>query len=88
MNLDEFLHKKRSTSEIHELSLSQFERARIEYNRDKMIIGSPKTIMKKLEELSERFNVNEIMLVTITHSHKAKETSFRLIAKEAGLAPS
>ena len=68
--------------EIHELSLSQFEKARIDYNRSKMIIGSPKTIGEKIRELSERFHTNEIMLVTITHSYEAKENSFRLIAEE------
>ncbi len=72
-------------NEIHEMALSQFETARIDYNRRKMIIGSPKTIMKKIEELRKRFNTNEIMLVTITHSYEAKVKSFKLIAKEAGL---
>lgn len=71
--------------EIHEMALSQFEMARIDYNRRKMIIGSPKTVLKKIEELRKRFNANEIMLVTITHSYEAKVKSFKLIAKEAGL---
>jgi len=68
--------------EIHEMSLSQFEKARIDYNRSRMIIGSPKMIGEKIRELSERFFTDEIMLVTITHSYEAKENSFRLIAKE------
>ena len=71
--------------EIQEMSLSQFEIARVEYNRSKMVIGSPKTIMKKIAVLSERFKTNEIMLVTITHSFEAKVQSYRLIATEAEL---
>ncbi len=71
--------------EIHEQSFSVFERDRILYNRRRMIIGSPQTIGRRLGELSERFQTNEIMLTTITHSFEAKKKSFELIAKEIGL---
>lgn len=71
--------------EIRSLNLSPFEEARIQYNRQRMIVGSPKTIMNNLWDLSERFHTEEIMLVTITHSFEEKLKSFQLIAEEAGL---
>ena len=71
--------------EILEQNFSVYERDRILYNRRRMIIGSPQTIGRRLEELSERFRTNEIMLTTITHSFEAKKKSFELIAKEVGL---
>ncbi|WP_099159955.1 LLM class flavin-dependent oxidoreductase [Virgibacillus ndiopensis] len=48
----------------------------------KMIIGNPREVRSKLEELQKLYNVNEFMLVTITHSYEARLKSYELIAKE------
>jgi len=38
-----------------------------------------------LMEMEEKYQADEIMLVTITHSPEAKRKSYRLIAEACGL---
>jgi alkanesulfonate monooxygenase SsuD/methylene tetrahydromethanopterin reductase-like flavin-dependent oxidoreductase (luciferase family) len=45
------------------------------------IIGSPPTVRAKLEELSGAYGAEEVMVVTITHSHVARRRSYELIAE-------
>ncbi|WAA10064.1 LLM class flavin-dependent oxidoreductase [Fervidibacillus albus] len=61
---------------------SRYELARIRENRKRMIVGSPGKVKEELYKLSERFQTNEVMLVTITYDFKDKLKSFELIAKE------
>ncbi|MFC4183474.1 LLM class flavin-dependent oxidoreductase [Saccharococcus thermophilus] len=61
---------------------SPFERKRVVENRKRMIVGSPKQIKEQLFRLSEAYETDEIMLVTITYDFQDKLTSFRLIAEE------
>jgi alkanesulfonate monooxygenase SsuD/methylene tetrahydromethanopterin reductase-like flavin-dependent oxidoreductase (luciferase family) len=63
-------------------SYSPYERMRILENRKRMIVGSPKQIKEQLFRLSEAYETDEIMLVTITYDFQDKLTSFRLIAEE------
>lgn len=72
-------------SEFTEQKLSPFEEARIKYNRQRMVVGSPKTVMEALKKLQDEYGADEIMLVTITHSFADKLKSFRLLAEEANL---
>lgn len=50
--------------------------------KQKMIIGSPKSVNKKLVELRDVYQADEIMIVTITHSPQDKIKSYELIAEE------
>ncbi|MGM0847114.1 MAG: LLM class flavin-dependent oxidoreductase [Bacillota bacterium] len=59
---------------------SPFERARIKENRKRMVIGSQEKVKKELLELSEKYQTDEIMLVTITYDFKDKLKSFELVA--------
>lgn len=52
----------------------------------KVIIGNPKEVEKKLLALKQRYQADEIMIVTITHSPEDRLKSYELIAKEIGLA--
>jgi alkanesulfonate monooxygenase SsuD/methylene tetrahydromethanopterin reductase-like flavin-dependent oxidoreductase (luciferase family) len=47
-----------------------------------MIVGNPKKIKQKLEELSELYQTDEIMLVSITYDFQDKLKSYALIADE------
>ncbi|MEH7120801.1 LLM class flavin-dependent oxidoreductase [Neobacillus vireti] len=51
--------------------------------KQNMIIGSPKKVIKQLNELASRFRADEMMLVTITHSPEDRLKSYQLIAEEA-----
>ncbi|WP_456273662.1 LLM class flavin-dependent oxidoreductase [Bacillus sp. AK031] len=61
---------------------SPFERARIQENRKRMVIGNPQKVKKRLQELSQQYETDEIMLVTITYDFEAKLKSFKLVADE------
>ncbi|QPA32634.1 LLM class flavin-dependent oxidoreductase [Thermaerobacillus caldiproteolyticus] len=61
---------------------SPFELKRIQENRKRMIVGTPRQIKEQLFRLSEAYETDEIMLVTITYDFQDKLTSFELIAKE------
>lgn len=41
----------------------------------------------KLESLAAEFSVEEVMLVTIVHDHRARLRSYELLANEFELAP-
>ena len=52
------------------------------------IIGSPPKVRARIEELAAAYGAEEVMVVTITHSHDARRRSYELIADEFALAPS
>ncbi|MBP1941289.1 luciferase family oxidoreductase group 1 [Bacillus luteolus] len=54
----------------------------IEKMNRKMIIGNPKEVSKRLYEIHENYKVDEIMIVTITHSPEDRLNSYKLIATE------
>lgn len=60
---------------------SPYERKRVEDNRRRMIVGSPARVKDELHRLSEAYETEEIMLVTITYDFNDKLASFRLIAE-------
>jgi luciferase family oxidoreductase group 1 len=61
---------------------SPFEHARILENRKRMVVGNPKKVKERLLELSEQYETDEIMLVTITYDFEDKLKSFKLVADE------
>ncbi|MEW5321757.1 LLM class flavin-dependent oxidoreductase [Geobacillus thermoleovorans] len=60
---------------------SPYERKRVADNRKRMIVGSPSRVKDELYRLSETYETEEIMLVTITYDFSDKLASFRFIAK-------
>ncbi|MFB3163327.1 LLM class flavin-dependent oxidoreductase [Neobacillus sp. 179-J 1A1 HS] len=50
--------------------------------KSNIIIGNPQQVKKRIEELQVRYNADEIMIVTITHSPEDKIQSYKLIADE------
>jgi luciferase family oxidoreductase group 1 len=61
---------------------SPFERARVLENRKRMVVGNPQNVKARLLELSEQYETDEIMLVTITYDFEDKLRSFKLVADE------
>ncbi|MDX8345314.1 LLM class flavin-dependent oxidoreductase [Rossellomorea sp. YZS02] len=59
-----------------------FEEMRVRENRKRMVVGSPKKVKEKLLALSEQYQTDEIMLVSITYDFNDKLKSFELIANE------
>jgi luciferase family oxidoreductase group 1 len=50
------------------------------------VVGDPEQVKNQLGELAERYGVDDLVLVTITHDHAARVHSYELIAKEFGLS--
>jgi luciferase family oxidoreductase group 1 len=52
------------------------------------VIGSPSTVRAGLEAVAAEYGAEEVVVLTITHSHEARRRSYELIASEFGLAQS
>lgn len=59
---------------------------KIQESLKKMIIGDPQSVSKKLKELAEMYQVEELILVTNTFNYKDRMNSFNLIGKEMQLS--
>lgn len=56
------------------------EEVRRKFHQRRNIIGSPATVRKKLLDTLSRYEVNEAVVVTITHSFEARCKSYELLA--------
>lgn len=54
----------------------------------RMVVGSPSTVRAGLEEVAAEYGAEELLVVTITHSHAARRRSYELIAEALAIAPS
>ena len=55
--------------------------------KDKEIIGSPATCKARLDELAAVYQVDELVILTITYSFEARARSYELLAEAFGLTP-
>jgi luciferase family oxidoreductase group 1 len=67
--------------EIKDYQFSEEEQARVTYNRQRMISGTPEQVKPKLEKLTEDYGVDEIVAVTITHDFADRLRSYELLAE-------
>ena len=74
-----------SMEDVKDYSFSKEELQTIEELQKRHIVGNPLQVKGKLEEIANLYNVDEVMIVTITHSYKAREKSYELLAKEFGI---
>ncbi len=51
----------------------------------RMVLGSPATVRIGLEAVAGEYGADEVVIVTVTHSHDARERSYELIAEAFGL---
>ena len=74
-----------SVEEALSVRLSAAERATIEANRSRLVVGDPDTVRERLEHLAKLHGVGEVIVVTIVHDHLARLESYRLLAESFGL---
>ncbi len=55
--------------------------------RRRMTIGPKETVRDGLEAIASEYGAEEMMIVTITHSHGARKRSYELVAEAFGLQP-
>ncbi len=55
--------------------------------KTRSVFGGPAKVKRMLLELAERFNVDEVVAVTITYDFEARKHSYELLAEAFGLTP-
>ena len=68
--------------DIADYIFSDQELQRIEFNRGRIISGTPKTVRNELEILAGQLDIDEIMITTMTQLQKDRIRSLELIAEE------
>jgi luciferase family oxidoreductase group 1 len=67
--------------DIRDYVFSSAELERIRHNQGRIVSGTPEQVKYQLETLAEDMGIDEIMITTMTHSHKDRLRSFELIAE-------
>jgi len=61
------------------------ERAYIEQQRARLVLGSPDTVKARLLELAAQYGADELSILTITGDYASRRRSYELVAKAFGL---
>ncbi|RNB79578.1 LLM class flavin-dependent oxidoreductase [Brevibacillus fluminis] len=64
---------------------TEHDKLRARENRKRMIIGTKEQVKQRIVQMSEEYEADEFMIVTITHDFAAKLRSYRLLAEAFGL---
>ncbi|HEY8333327.1 MAG TPA: LLM class flavin-dependent oxidoreductase [Tardiphaga sp.] len=64
------------------------DRARIARNRSRLFVGSPATVLHKLQPLIASSEADELMVITAVYDHEARKRSYSLLADVFQLAKS
>jgi len=71
-----------SISEAQQYKLDETDKETLKKVRQKIIIGNPQEVKRKLFELKTKYQADEVMINTITHLPEDRIRSYELIAKE------
>ena len=61
------------------------ERASIARNRSRLFVGSPATVLQKLQPMITASQADELMIITAVYDHDARKKSYHLLADAFGL---
>jgi alkanesulfonate monooxygenase SsuD/methylene tetrahydromethanopterin reductase-like flavin-dependent oxidoreductase (luciferase family) len=70
---------------IKDYRFSQDELERIQHNKGRIISGTPDMVKEQLTRLANDFDVEEIIVATMTYSQVDRVRSFELLAEAFGL---
>lgn len=70
-----------SLEEIKNKEYTMHERARIAWNRNRFIAGTPDVVKQQLDDLAHDYNVDEIMIATWADNFEDRKRSYELIAE-------
>ncbi len=62
------------------------ERAAVARNRSRLFVGSPATILQKLQPMIDASEPDELMVISAIYDHEARKKSYSLLAEAFGLA--
>ena len=77
-----------TTEEALSREHSEADRAIIQHERARAIIGTPQSVKRRLLELQEQFHADEVMVITITGDYASRLRSYELLAEEFALPAS
>jgi luciferase family oxidoreductase group 1 len=60
---------------------TDYDRHRIATNRKRMVVGSPSSVKKQIENLCDLYQTEEVMVVSFLNEQEQKINSYRLLAK-------
>jgi luciferase family oxidoreductase group 1 len=66
--------------EVKDYQYTPAQLARIEYNCQRVISGTPEQVKQKVEQLAAQYQVEEVVAVTITYDFADRMHSYRLLA--------
>jgi len=75
-----------SVEEALAYSYTDSERASIARNRSRLFVGSPATLMQKLQPMIAASQADELMVITAVYDHDVRKKSYGLLADAFGLA--
>ena len=75
-----------SPEEAQAYAYTDADRAAIARNRSRLFVGSPATVMTKLQPLVAASKADELMIITAVYDHDARKKSYSLMADAFGLA--
>jgi luciferase family oxidoreductase group 1 len=68
-------------------SYSEADRLLVNASSNRTIVGGPDRVHDEVARLATSYGVDEVVVVTITHDHKARRHSYELLAEMFDLAP-
>jgi luciferase family oxidoreductase group 1 len=74
-----------SVEEAQAYPYTEPDRALIARDRSKLFVGSPATVLRKLEPMIAATQADELMVMTATFDHEARKRSYSLLADAFGL---
>ncbi len=76
-----------SVEEAQSYPYTDAEKARVEANRTRNVVGDPEQVKERIERTAEEYGAGEIVVLTITHDFAARLRSYELLAGAFGLQP-
>ncbi len=75
-----------SIEEAQAYPYTDADRSVIARNRTRLFVGSPSTVIERLEPMITTSQADELMVITAVYDHEARKKSYRLLADVFGLA--
>jgi luciferase family oxidoreductase group 1 len=66
---------------IKSMDYTMHQRARIAWNRNRFVAGTPEVVEQKLRKLADDYNIEEIMIATWAENFEDRKHSYELIAQ-------
>ena len=74
-----------SVEEAQAYAYTDADRAAIARNRSRLFVGSPATVIERLEPMIAASQADELMVITAVYDHDARKKSYSLLADAFGL---